>query len=229
MQRGVGSILDRLGWAIALSAFIFGIVVAILVIASIDLAQDDDCPSPCHDGREISDECNDGNECSIDILDGDFGCTHANAPSSQACTGTANCYNDATFCNNGLCQGTNCTGTCASTGDCPQIEFNTTGHFSAGGCIGGACIYTIKVNSTAYGYCGVMGTIYLQRCAGFLAENGTYTACLEIDAQCVNSPTATFTTLVCTYKFACATSLLAPTGIPSSGKRSFIPQQYLDF
>lgn len=226
-KTSMSDILDRQGWTIALAAFIFGIVVAILVIVSVDLARDDDDCHLCVDSN-VSSDCDDGNECTIDVLNGGFGCTNYNAPSTTSCTSTANCYYDATNCYNGECVGTNCTGSCVVVGDCPDIEFNGTGAFGAGACTGHACIYTILQNVT-YGKCGVLGTIYKEQCQGYLALNGTYTACLEIDQTCINDYLERFSTLVCTYRFACATSHANPSGIPASGKKRSVsdyPYQY---
>lgn len=218
--RKMSDILDRQGWVIAIAVIILGLVIVATVMVIVNFVKNSK-DRTCPDDRVVSSLCNDGNQCTVDFLSGAFGCTHADQPSTVACTSTASCYGDATMCSDGLCIGTDCQGSCDVVGDCPSIEFNGTGTFGAGACIGHACLYTIKQNTT-FGYCGEAGTIYLQQCVGYLALNGTYTPCLTVDSQCINDYLERFTTLSCTYKFSCATIHANPVGIPASGKKRHV-------
>lgn len=216
--RKIGDLLDRQGWVIALAAIVLALALITMVIVIVDFARDSKSTPCCSDSRTISSACDDGNQCTVDFVNGPFGCTHADQPSTVFCTSTAACFGDSTVCSSGQCVGTVCNGICSVVGDCPPIEFNGTGTFGAGACVGHACIYTIKQNTT-FGYCGDAGTIYLQQCVGYLALNGTFTPCLTVDSQCINDYLERFSTLSCTYKFSCATIHANPVGIPASGKK----------
>lgn len=184
---------------------ILGLAIATLVLVVVMKSDISDIER--EQGLTVDTDCSDGNVCTVDALStGSGGCVHHSEKNGEACVDGCHTATSSPTCNDGVCQGGTCSGTCAVVADCPVAgtHFNRAANTT---CFNTRCIYTFGgINFPALKINGhvvvVSSGLLLSTCQDNVITTSPFVDCFNHDVITNTNATAGID-IECTTYFAC--------------------------